>query len=337
MPQQDPSMQMPAATAAMLPGGPPPTGPGMSPAAPAGGAPTDPKLMQMQIGESMKANPEVLVRLRAGIEAGLASGELTNEELGMAIQLARLAAQDPSMYPQLKAIAEQNGLAEPGDLPEEYDQGLVVGLLSLAQATAADIKMSNYAGQQQPQAPAGGGVKLSMASGGAVDDELEKLTAGGELPKRKRPDAYDATLHSGEYVVPDSVVRFYGTDKFDKMAITATEKHKEKMGLQVTAAPTTARAGGGGKGDGVSPGLTGVGPATATGMVGVTDHSFPVSRRDGGVSFGGDSTPGANATGPNAAKGTGPGNKGFGRGGGNSGNGPGGHGPGHAGPGGQQR
>ena len=86
--------------------------------------PMNGQMMEMQINQMAAQNPEVVARIRAAIEAGLQAGELSMEELNMAIELAKTVLQNPEMYPQVRQFAIQKGLAEEGDLSVQYDEGI---------------------------------------------------------------------------------------------------------------------------------------------------------------------------------------------------------------------
>ena len=69
----------------------------------------------------------------------------------MATQLAQVALQNPQMYPQLRQFAIDRGLAGPNDLPMEYDQGLVIALVTAAKAMAADVQLESVEGMTPAQ------------------------------------------------------------------------------------------------------------------------------------------------------------------------------------------
>ena len=54
----------------------------------------------------------------------IASGEIQADQVNMGLQSGHLL-QDPSLYPQLRQFAIQQGLAEEADLPMEYDEGMI--------------------------------------------------------------------------------------------------------------------------------------------------------------------------------------------------------------------
>lgn len=132
----------------------------------------------------------------------------------MAVQLARAAAQNPQLYPRLRQLAIQRGLATEADLPPEYDQGIVFALLLAGEAVQR--MMGN---QQVPQPEAQG---AAMADGGVVTPGA--YAAGGGVAmgsptgdKTGRADDIPIRVSGGEYVIPAHVVQAKGTEFFDRM------------------------------------------------------------------------------------------------------------------------
>ena len=192
------------------PGGMPQRPAGLQPQGPTG--PSNPQMLEQQINQMLQQNPEVVARLRAGIEAGIQSGELDPNELNMIIQLAKTVMQNPEMYPQIRQMAIQRGIATEADLPAQYDEGLVVAIIAAAKSMEADVQFETApqggmqsAQMQQPQ--------MSMATGGALP--TDSPNADGSIP---------ITAHEGEYVIPSHIVKAKGTEFFDSML----EKYKEK-------------------------------------------------------------------------------------------------------------
>jgi hypothetical protein len=170
--------------------------------------PMNGQMMEMQINQMAAQNPEVVARIRAAIEAGLQAGELSMEELNMAIELAKTVLQNPEMYPQVRQFAIQKGLAEEGDLSVQYDEGIVVALLMAAKSMATDIESE---GQQPIQEMQDGGI----LKGPSHDN--------GGIPV-KVAGVSNAEMEGGEYVIPKSVVMAKGTDFFDKMLASYEDK-----------------------------------------------------------------------------------------------------------------
>tara|TARA_R110000787_G_scaffold39229_5_gene98489 strand:+ start:2233 stop:2976 length:744 start_codon:yes stop_codon:yes gene_type:complete len=173
--------------------------------------PMNGQMMEMQINQMAAQNPEVVARIRAAIEAGLQAGELSMEELNMAIELAKTVLQNPEMYPQVRQFAIQKGLAGEGDLSVEYDEGIVVALLMAAKSMATDIEFEGQQSAQEVQEMQAGGV----LEGPSHDD--------GGIPV-KVAGSGRAEMEGGEYVIPKSVVMAKGTDFFDKMLASYEDK-----------------------------------------------------------------------------------------------------------------
>lgn len=193
-------------------------GPGGMPMRPAGVQPqqgaTNPQMLDMQVNEIMSQNPEVVARIRAGIEAGIQSGELDTNELNTIIQLAKTVMQNPEMYPQIRQMAISRGIATEADLPAQFDQGLVMAIIAAGKSMEADVQIEG--GQApMPQPPV-----QEMEFGGMVNGPSHdqggvrvKMKGGGEIE-----------VEGGEYVIPKDVVKKKGTDFFDKMLQAERDK-----------------------------------------------------------------------------------------------------------------
>jgi len=102
-----------------------------------------PQMLEMHINQFAAQHPQQLAQIRAAIVELLQTGELTQQELNMIVQLATVAAQNPELYPYVRRFAIQQGIATEQDLPEQYDQGLVFVILLAARAVQADIGGQN--------------------------------------------------------------------------------------------------------------------------------------------------------------------------------------------------
>jgi len=194
-------------------------GPGGMPMRPAGvqpqqGAASNPQMLDMQVNEIMSQNPEAVARIRAGIEAGIQSGELDANELNTIIQLAKTVMQNPEMYPQIRQMAISRGIATEADLPAQFDEGLVIAIIAAGKSMEADVQIEG--GQApMPQPPV-----QEMEFGGMVNGPSHdqggvrvKMKGGGEIE-----------VEGGEYVIPKDVVKKKGTDFFDKMLQAEKDK-----------------------------------------------------------------------------------------------------------------
>ena len=151
-----------------------------------------PDAMQMQVNNVMQKNPEGMEQIKAMMLEGLQTGEITEQELNMLVQLATVAMQNPAMYPQIREYAIQQGLGAAEEIPEEYDQGLVLAIMLAAQ--------SIQGGPQQP--------RPNMAVGGLLGNSINP---DGTVP---------INAHEGEFVIPKHIVEKKGTDFFNKMIET---------------------------------------------------------------------------------------------------------------------
>ena len=193
--------------------------------------------LDMEINETMRSNPEVIARIRAAIEAGIQSGELTLQEMNMAVQLARVVLENPSMYPQIRQFAIQKGLATEQDLPVEYDEGLVIALITAGKAMEADVQFTNNPPQQMKD----GGQLREVPEGNSglsklpedVRNRMGYMQDGGILkgPSHEQggipvkvAGVNNAEMEGGEYVIPKHVVKAKGTEFFDKMLASYEDK-----------------------------------------------------------------------------------------------------------------
>lgn len=156
----------------------------------------------------VQQHPQQVQQMLAELQRLLQTGELSREELNMVIQMARSAAQNPALYPQLRRIAIQRGVAEPGEISEQFDPGLVFILVLMGEAMQAGM----------------GG------QGGAIPS----FKAGGPVPNKgdSRSDPVVAKLHEGEYVIPAHVVKAKGTEFFDRMLASYTKSGKPKNKME---------------------------------------------------------------------------------------------------------
>ena len=170
-------------------------------------APMDSQMLSMQVNQIATQNPQQVEQIRMAIMEAMQSGELTQQELNMVIQLATVASQNPDMYPQVRTFAIQQGIATEQDLPPQYDQGLIMVLLLAAKS------IQNDAGGQ------------SMMQGGAPAAGVPSMAVGGTVPQSKKADgAVLINGHEGEYVIPSNVVKMKGKEFFDNLV----EKYRDQ-------------------------------------------------------------------------------------------------------------
>lgn len=178
-----------------------------------------PQQVEVQAQQFVQRNPQQVQEIQGAIQEAMATGELTQQELNMVVQMATVALQNPDMYPQLRQLAIQQGLAEEGDISPEFDSGLLFALVVAGKATAN----------------AGGGA-MPMSQGQAP---VASMKTGGQLPMSSpNPDgSIPINAHEGEYVIPAHVVRAKGTEFFDKL-VMQYQKGKEGGGNNGGASDT---------------------------------------------------------------------------------------------------
>ena len=195
-------------------------GPGGQPMRPAGlqdAAPTgeqmSPQMVEMQIEEFVRTNPQAVQQIQQLFMQGVQSGQLDQQELNNIYQLAMTALRNPAAYPQLRQYAITQGIAAAEDLPPQFDQPLVIAVILAIRSAQAGVGGQNMMQGGTPAmappapalgAPPPGGAMPSMAKGGPIP--------GGSGSK---PVAIEA--HEGEYVIPKHVVDMKGREFFDKM------------------------------------------------------------------------------------------------------------------------
>lgn len=200
-------------------------GPGGAPdmggaAMPQQAAPMAPQMLEMQINQFASQHPEQLAQIRNAVMQALQSGELTQQELNMIVQLATVAAQNPEMYPNVRNFAIQQGIATEQDLPPQYDQGLVFVLLLAARAVQADLGGQNMMQGGSPAMAGGPAVTASQTASGPIPS----MAKGGMTPDSKKSDgSVLINAHEGEYVIPANVVKMKGKEFFDNLV----EKYRE--------------------------------------------------------------------------------------------------------------
>lgn len=173
--------------------------------------PMDPKMLEMHVNQFVSQHPEQVAQIRQAIMSELQSGNLSPAELNKVVQLATVAAQNPAMYPQIRQFAIQQGLATDADLPQQYDQGLVVILLIAARAVQQDLG----------GAPAGAG---APANGGPIPS----MEVGGKVPGKGE---VIIKAHEGEFMVPKVAMDWYGRKHFENLIQKAKEESAMGSGL----------------------------------------------------------------------------------------------------------
>ena len=175
--------------------------------------PMSPDMLEMQIQDMASRNPQVLVQIKQAISEAMMSGELTQQELNIMVQLATTVMRNPALYPQIRQFAIQQGIATEQDLSPQYDQGLIVAILIAARAAQAD------AGGQDMMA----GGNPAMAGAQMPGAPVQSLKDGGRV-RGENSEPIMIEAHTGEYVIPKRVVDMKGREFFDRMLEQYAEK-----------------------------------------------------------------------------------------------------------------
>jgi hypothetical protein len=207
-PAAAPPMYQYAAGGMVGPGGVPQrpnAGPGLAPQGT--NQPIPPQQVMSEAQRFAQQNPQQVQAIQGAIQQAMQTGELTQPELNMIVQMATVALQNPQMYPQLRQLAIQQGLATEQDISPQFDQGLLFVLVVIGQVMRSPAPQQSVPQPGAPPAP-GGQPMPSMARGGPLP--ASSPNADGSIP---------ITAHEGEYVIPAAVVRAKGTEFFDKLVM----------------------------------------------------------------------------------------------------------------------
>jgi len=189
-----------------------------------------PQQMELEARRFVQQNPQQVAQIREAVEEALSEGDITMDQLQILTNMAKVALQNPEMYPQLRqSVSAQIGIGE-DELPDEFDQGTMFIFLLLGQimqsAPAGPAPTVAGGGLQQtaPAAP-GGDQSMPMSNG---QPPMASMATGGSLPAQSpNPDgSIPINAHEGEYVIPSHVVRAKGTEFFDKLVQSYTEQTK---------------------------------------------------------------------------------------------------------------
>jgi hypothetical protein len=183
-------------------GMPEPTSVGVTPQVTGQGEGMTPQMIDMQVNQFMNQNPQQVQQIVQAIMQAMQTGEITMEELNQAEQYAKLAVQNPEMYPYIRNFLIQQGIATEDVLSPQYDSGLIFTVLLAVKA----VKKGGAQAAGAPQA----GVQPTA--------NMPSMADGGPIPKSKSVDGgVLIKAHEGEYVIPAHVVKMKGREFFDSM------------------------------------------------------------------------------------------------------------------------
>ena len=151
-----------------------------------------------QVQQFVQQHPQQVQEIQREILSELQSGELQPQVVNRIVQLIQVVLQNPDMYPYVRNFLIQQDVVDEGDLPPQYNEGVVFMLGVIAEAAK--------------------GISGSAASAAGAAPPMESMAMGGTVPdSKKRSGGVIIEAHEGEYVIPAHIVRQKGTDFFDKM------------------------------------------------------------------------------------------------------------------------
>ena len=144
------------------------------------------------------SHPDVMQKVQGVLVTAMQSGELTHDELNLAVQLAKAAIANPASYPQVRKFAIENGLGTEADFPQEMDRGLLFTLLVAGKALQAGGQGTTQTNAMEGQKSAG--LVPEYGDGGMTGDKKHL-----------------AMVHPREYVIPEDTLLYHGKKHFDKL------------------------------------------------------------------------------------------------------------------------
>lgn len=160
----------------------------------------NPQQIDQEADRFVQSHPQEAQKVQAIVAQAIQSGEMTANELNMAVQLAKTALANPASYPQIRQFAIQNGLGTEQDIPQQLDKGLLYVLIVAGKSASAVGPQGNALNGQGPAPTMESGVLPEYKDGGMTGD---------------RPHL--AKVHPREYVIPEDALIYHGKKHFDKL------------------------------------------------------------------------------------------------------------------------
>lgn len=173
--------------------------------------PVNAQMLDANVQDVLRRNPQAAAQVKQAVDQAFASGEITAQQAHMVVQLAQAALNNPALWPQLRQWAIQNGLAQQNEVPQNYDQGLVVAILSAA-------KSYEHGGGQQAGISPGQGAgmqKQGFATGGQIQGPGSGTS--DSIPAVNASNGQHIKVSDGEFIIPEHVVRAKGTEFFESL------------------------------------------------------------------------------------------------------------------------
>lgn len=166
----------------------------------AGPPPMDNVQIEQEAQRFISAHPEEVSKIQQVIAYAMQTGELTLDELNMAVQLAKTALGNPASYPQIRQFAIKNGLGTEQDIPPQMDQGVLYALIVAGKAMQSGSPTQGNTPPTSGPAPQQSGMLPEYRDGGMTGDK-----------------AHIAKVHPREYIIPEDALIYHGKRHFDKL------------------------------------------------------------------------------------------------------------------------
>lgn len=172
------------------------------------------QMLDASVQDILRRNPQVASQVKQAVDEAIQSGEVTQEQCHQVVQLATAALNNPALWPQLRQWAIQKGMAGEQDIPQEFDQGLVVAILAAAKSydhgngNAAQV-VPTQAGIQQP------GQKQAFATGGQIQGK--GTGTSDSIPAVNSSNGQHIKVSNGEFIIPANIVAIKGTEFFENL------------------------------------------------------------------------------------------------------------------------
>lgn len=189
-----------------------------------------PQQMELEARRFVQQNPQQVAEIRTAVEEALAEGDITMDQVQLLTNMAKVALQNPEMYPALKQSIVARGILEDDELPPDFDQGtmfilLLIGQIMQSPATAPGVATGGGAGAASPgSAPGSAQPMMSMKKGGPIPTKGEMEDDDMEDSDMEDKGGIVIKAHEGEYVIPAKIVRAKGTEFFDKLLQSYADK-----------------------------------------------------------------------------------------------------------------
>ena len=181
------------------------------------GGDVSPDMINMRVNQMLR-NPRFVQSITQTLQPLMQSGELTPQEVQVMGQIAEASLQNPKLYPQLRQFVAQQGMTP---LPPSFDPTVITKILAISRALAqagggmsqpgqatppGQIPPTDQAQMQNPTGTDNGG--LLQGPGTGRSDSIGTVNESTGQPVK---------VATGEYVIPEHVVRAKGRDFFDAL------------------------------------------------------------------------------------------------------------------------